>query len=30
MVTDLISGRTYAPGEKIELRDWDVKALLES
>ena len=29
-VTDLLSGRRYAPGEKIELRDWDVKVLLES
>lgn len=28
-VTDLISGRTYAPGEEIELRDWDVKVLAE-
>ena len=30
MVTDLLSGRRYAPGEKIELRDWDVKVLVES
>ncbi|MCI6637920.1 MAG: alpha-amylase family protein [Bilifractor sp.] len=29
-VTDLISGRTYAPGEKIELKDWDVKVLVET
>ncbi|MCI5760552.1 MAG: hypothetical protein MR218_10960 [Eubacterium sp.] len=28
-VTDLLSGRNYAPGEKIELRDWDVKVLVE-
>lgn len=26
----LRSGRNYAPGEKIELRDWDVKVLVES
>ena len=29
-VTDLLSGRNYAPGEKIELRDWNVKVLVES
>lgn len=29
-VTDLLSGRRYVPGEKIELRDWDVKVLVES